>query len=54
MNMENRMGPRMEPCGTPRERRAGGEETLPILTEKLLLLRLTTLLQDESSGAVKP
>ena len=33
------MGPRIEPSGTLQERLAGVEERLPVLTEKLLLLR---------------
>ena len=37
--MEKRMGPRIEPCGTPQERVAGGEECVPVFTENVLLLR---------------
>lgn len=36
---EKRMGPRIEPCGTPQERLAGGGGKLPMLIEKLLFLR---------------
>ena len=39
MYREKRMGPRMEPCGTPQQRLAGEEKELPMFVEKLLSLR---------------
>jgi len=37
--MENRMGARIDLCGTPQESWAGEEEKLPSLTEKVLFVR---------------
>lgn len=34
--MENKMGPKMDPGGTPHVMRAAGEAVYPALTEKLL------------------
>jgi len=36
MYNENKIGPRMEPCGTPQEREAQEEDKSPIIIEKVL------------------
>jgi len=36
---ENKIGPRIEPWGTPQKRGAADEEYSPIITEKLLLAK---------------
>ena len=39
MYRENKIGARMDPCGTPQEWDAEGEEQLAMLTAKLLFVR---------------
>ena len=39
MYMANRIGARIEPCGTPQEMLAGEEKQCPMLTEKVLFER---------------